>query len=85
MDKELSESVNKIIESQKKIFKKVESIDICLTGNEYHPDGGLVNKVARNTKCISEVKKRQNKFFAIIGGAWTALTILISLFIKGKI
>jgi hypothetical protein len=84
MDKELSENVNKIIESQKKIFKKVESIDICLKGDEYHPNGGLVNKVARNTKCISDVKKKQNRFFAVIGGAWTALTIGISIFIKGN-
>jgi len=84
MDKELSESVNKIIEGQKKIFKKVESIDVCLKGDEYHPEGGLINKVATNTRCISEVKKKQNKFFAIIGGAWTALTIGLSLFLKGN-
>lgn len=84
MDKELSENVNKIIESQKKIFIKVESIDICLKGDEYHPDGGLVNKVAKNTKCISDIKKKQNRFFAVIGGAWTAFTIGLSLFIKGN-
>ena len=74
--------VAQLIDSQDKIFKKVDSIEVCLKGDEYHPEGGLVNIVNQNSHCIIKMKRKQNKFFAVIGGAWTVFTIGLSLLIS---
>lgn len=56
----------------------VKEIKTCLLGDEYHPEG-MVHIVRKNTECIQRVKRKQMGFFAIIGAAWTSLTIFLSL------
>jgi len=77
--------MNKNIEVNEESFidlvKNIREIRTCLLGDEYHPDG-LVHQVKQNTDCINKVKRKQMGFFAIIGGAWTAFTIGISLLIS---
>ncbi len=63
------------------LVEDVKEIKAVLKGDEYHPEG-MVHQVKKNTDCVQKLKRRQNGFFAIIGGAWTAFTVAISLLIK---
>jgi len=63
------------------LVEDIKEIKGCLLGDEYHPEG-MVHKVKKNTECIQKVKKRQNRFFAIVGGAWTAFVVALSLLIS---
>jgi len=63
------------------LVEDVKEIKGCLLGDEYHPDG-IVEQVKKNTECIQKLKRRQNKFFAIIGGAWTVFMLGISYLIS---
>lgn len=59
------------------LVEDVREIKGCLLGDEYHPEG-MVHKVKENTECIQKLKRRQNKFFAIVGGAWTVFILGIT-------
>ncbi len=76
--------MNKKIEVNEETFidlvEDIKEIKGCLKGDEYHPEG-MVHQVQKNTECINKMKRRQTGFFAIIGGAWTAFTVVISLLI----
>ena len=77
--------MNKKIEVNEETFitlvEDVKEIKNWALGSEYHP-GGVSKQVKDNTECIQKIKRKQTGFFAIIGGAWTALTIAISLLIS---
>jgi GH35 family endo-1,4-beta-xylanase len=56
------EMMTSMLEAQKKQGKLLTEIDICLRGPNYDPsDGGLVAEVHKNTDCIKDIKKKQNK------------------------
>jgi len=77
--------MNKKIEVNEATFialvEDVKIIKTWVTGDNFHPDGA-VQQIRRNTECIQKLKRKQMGFFAIVGGAWTAFTIGISLLIS---
>ena len=77
--------MNKKIEVNEKTFidlvKDVKEIKAWALGDEYHPEG-ITHQVKKNTDCIQKMKRKQTGLFAIIGGAWTALTVAISLLLS---
>lgn len=74
------EMIADILASQKKQGKLLTEIDIALRGPDYDPnDGGLLDEVHQNTRCIKDIKKKQNK---IIG--W-GVTIFGAINIAGII
>lgn len=76
--------MNKKIEVNEETFRTlvedVKDIRDWALGDKYHP-GGISQQVQKNTDCVQKLRTRQTGFFAIIGGAWTAFTIGISLLI----
>lgn len=54
--------ISQILEKQTKQGKLLTEMDIALRGPNYDPnDGGLLDEVHQNTKCIKDIKKKQNK------------------------
>jgi len=63
------------------LAEDVREIKDWALGTKYTP-GGVSKQIQDNTDCIQNLKKRQNKFFAIIGGAWTAFILGVSYLLK---
>lgn len=56
------EMIATILQQQQQQGKLLEDIDTSLRGPEYDPsDGGLIAEVHQNTRCIRDIKKKQNK------------------------
>lgn len=77
--------MNKKIEVNEATFitlvEDIKEIKGCLKGDEYHPKG-VIHDVKNNTDCIQKVKRRQTRFFAIIGGAWTVFILVFAYLIS---
>jgi len=74
----------KIIVDEESFITLVEDVRIIkawVTGDNFHPNGA-VQQIRKNAKCIQKLKRQQTGFFAVIGGAWTAFTVAISLLIS---
>ena len=56
------EMIAEILKKQEAQGALLRDIDTALRGPEYDEgDGGLIAEVHQNTKCIKEIKKKQNK------------------------
>jgi len=56
------EMIAEILSAQKEQGVLLMEMDNCLRGPNYDPsDGGLVDEVHKNTGCIKDIKKKQNK------------------------
>jgi hypothetical protein len=56
------EMIAQILQKQDKQGSLLTKMDVALRGPEYDEgDGGLIAEVHQNTKCIKEIKKKQNK------------------------
>lgn len=54
--------IEEILKKQKDDGELLRDIDTALRGTEYDSgDGGLIEEVHQNTKCISTIKKKQTK------------------------
>lgn len=54
--------IEEVLQKQKDQGKLLMDMDAALRGPEYDSgDGGLIEEVHQNTKCISTIKKKQNK------------------------
>jgi len=74
------EMIETILHQQEVQGKLLHEIDDSLRGPDYDPqDGGLIAEVHQNTRCIKDIKKKQNK---IIG--W-GVTIFGAINIAGII
>lgn len=67
----------------------IEQVDTCLRGTSYDRGKGVVNQVEKNTKCISDIKRKQSRIIAwgttIFGAINLAaiITVIIKTFAKG--
>lgn len=72
------EMIAQILQKQDKQGRLLTEMDIALRGPNYDPnDGGLLEEVHQNTKCISNIKKKQNKIIT-----W-GITIVSAINIAG--
>ena len=56
------EMIEEILKKQKQQGALLLNMDTALRGAEYDAgDGGLIEEVHQNTKCIKDIKKKQNK------------------------
>lgn len=56
------EMIEEILQKQKEQGNLLHEIDHSLRGPEYDPsDGGLIDEVHQNTRCIKDIKKKQNR------------------------